>query len=181
MPLRLDPDRAGQAVALTVMTPIRPGREGELGAYLDGLRQDGSPLTKLPRTHFARWVVVPDFVTDPEQPGNDPLGCQYLLFTSNLDGPLDSYLDELCERLAPEAEEIWGRCIGCPRPAAGPALKAYLLHNRLRTGQFVAAYPGATVAAVKHGLALREQVIAFAQRAQAMSPAELHRAFREEL
>ncbi len=41
----------------------------------------------------------------------------YLLFTANFDGDLDSYLDELVHALAPEAQEIWGRCIGCPRPA----------------------------------------------------------------
>jgi hypothetical protein len=175
----LNPDRAGQAIALTVMTPIRPGAQDELGEYLDGLHERGSPLAKLPRTHFARWVIVPSFVRDPAQPKDDPLGCRYLLFTSNLDGPLDSYLDELCERLVPEAEEIWGRCVGCPQPASGGALKAYLLHNRLRTGQFVAAYPNATVAAVRDGLDLRERVIAFAVHAQGMAPADLQRAFRE--
>lgn len=173
-------DRAGQACALTVLTPVLTGEEAALHDYLDGLHAGGSPLARLPRTHFARWVIVPDFVTDPEQPHDDPLGCAHLLFTSNLDGPLDSYLDELCERLVPEAEPIWGRCAGCPQPAAGPALKAYLLHNRIRTGQFVAAYPRATVAEVRHGLDTRERLIALAVRAQGLEPAELQRAFRAE-
>lgn len=174
------PDRAGQACALTVLTPIVPGRERELRAVLEGLHKAGSPLARMPRTHFARWVIVRDFVTDPAQPRDDPLGCAYLLFTSSLDGPLDSYLDELCERLVPEADAIWGDCVGCPQPAAGPALKAYLVHNRLRTGQFVAAYPNATVTAVRRGLELRERLIAFAVRAQAKEPAELQREFRAE-
>ena len=176
----LSGDRAGQAYALTVLTPIRPGRERELREYLDSLPPSDSPLNRLPRTHFARWVIVPDLPNDPAQPKEDHLGCQYLLFTSNFDGPLDSYLDELCERLAPEAREIWGRCVGCPDPATGRALKGYLLHNQIHTGQFVAAYPNATVAAVKAALELRERAIDFAVRAQAMAPAELLRAFREE-
>jgi hypothetical protein len=119
-------------------------------------------------------------VQDPAQPRPDHLDVPYLVFTSNLDGPVDSYLDELTERLSEEAAELWGRCVGCPRPATGPPLKRYLLHNRIRTGQFVAAYPRATVAQVKEGLRLREQVITFAVRAQGLAPAELQKAFREE-
>lgn len=172
---------AGQAYALMVLTPIGPGLEDALRNYLEGLDQDASPLAKLPRTHFGRWVIVPDFVHDPEQPREDHLSCQYLVFTSNFDGPLNSYLDELCERLAPEAREIWGRCVGCPERAAGAELKAYLLHNQIDTGFFVAAYPNATVAKVKQSLRARERMIALAVRAQAMEPAELQRAFTEEL
>ncbi len=171
---------AGQAFALTVLTPIMPGSEDALRAYLEQLPRGGSPLAKLPRTHFGRWVIVPEIVNDPEQPSDDHLSCQYLLFTSNFDGSLDSYLDELCSRLAPEAREIWGRCVGCPATAAGAELKAYLLHNQIDTGFFVAAYPDATVTKVKDSLRTRERMIEFAVRAQAMEPSELQRSFREE-
>lgn len=171
---------AGQAFALTVLTPIMPGSEDALRAYLEQLPRGGSPLAKLPRTHFGRWVIVPEIVNDPEQPSDDHLSCQYLLFTSNFDGSLDSYLDELCSRLAAEAREIWGRCVGCPATAAGAELKAYLLHNQIDTGFFVAAYPDATVTKVKDSLRTRERMIEFAVRAQAMEPSELQRSFREE-
>lgn len=172
---------AGKAYALTVMTPIVPGEEAALRSYLEGLRDRGSsPLAKLPRTHFGRWVILEDFVDDPKQPRKDHLSCQYLIFTSCFDHPLDSYLDELCERLGPEAREIWGRCIGCPEGAAGATLKAYLLHHQIDTGYFVAAYPEATVAEVKQGLELRERMIAFAVGSQALEPAELQQAFAEE-
>ena len=66
---------------------------------------------------------------------------------------------------------------GCPPEATGPQLKAYLLHNKVDTGFFVAAYPHATVAEVKAALAARERLIAFAVRAQAMGAEDLHRAF----
>ena len=172
---------AGQAYALMVMTPIVPGEEAPLRRYIESFPQDASPLARLPRTHFARWVIVPDFVHDPEQPAPDPLGCQYLVFTSNFDGPLETYLDNLCERLGPEAREIWGRCAGCEKDASPADLKAYLLHNQVDTGFFVAAYPDASVAKVKQALATREKLIDFAERAQAMDPAALRRAFDEEL
>lgn len=172
---------AGQAYALMVMTPIVRGEEAALRSYLEGLRDRGaSPLAKLRRTHFGRWVIVPDFVSDPKQPREDHLSGPFLLFTSCFDGALDSYLDELCEQLAPEAGEIWGRCAGCPEKAAGTALKGYLLHNQIDAGFFVAAYPKASVAKVKQSLELRERMIAFAVHGQALEPAELQQAFADE-
>ncbi len=170
---------SGQATAFMALTPIRPGEEDALSAFLDALPQNGSPLARLAGTHFARWVILRDWVNDPSQPQEDHLANRYLIFTSNFDGPVDPYLDELSVKLAPEAREIWGRCVGCPPEAAGPQLKAYLLHNKIDTGFFVAAYPHATVAQVKAALAAREQLIAFAVRAQDMGPDQLLRAFEE--
>ena len=171
---------SGQATAFMALTPIRPGAEVELRTYLDALPRPGSPLARLAGTHFARWVIIPDWVNDPSQSREDRLHSQYLIFTSNFDGPLDPYLDELCVKLAPEAREIWGRCVGCPPEATGPQLKAYLLHNKIDTGFFVAAYPHATVAQVKAALDARSRLIEFAVRAQGLGPDALWRAFKEE-
>ena len=173
-------DVSGQAYALMVLTPILVGREAELRAYLEGLDRDDSPLARLERTHFARWVIVPDFVNEPDQRREDHLLQPYLVFTSNFDGALDSYLDELCDRLAPEAREIWGRCAGCPPGAAGTELKDYLLRNQVHTGYFVAAYPEATVSKVRQSLEQRQRMIDFAVRAQTMAPDELQREFGAE-
>ena len=171
---------SGQATAFMALTPIRPDSESDLRAYLEALPRTGSPLARLGGTHFARWVILDDWVNDPSQGRQDLLASRYLIFTSNFDGPLDPYLDELCVKLAPEAKEIWGRCVGCPPDAAGPRLKAYLLHNKIDTGFFVAAYPHATVPQVKAALSAREQLIAFAMRAQEMRAEDLQRAFLEE-
>ncbi len=175
-------NESGQAYALMVLTPIAPGEEPALRTYLERLRDQpgGSPFERLGRTHFARWVIVRDFVNDPSQPKEDHLGGPYLVFTSNLDGPLESYLDELCAKLAPEAKEIWGRCVGCPADASGAALKRYLLHNQIDTGLFVSAYPHADVLTVRRCLDTRDRLIDFAQRAQRLAPHELRPAFLEE-
>lgn len=178
--MNADPDRSGQAGALTVLTPIAPGAEQPLREYLEGLRAGPSPLARLGRTHFGRWVIVPDFVPDDER-GPDHLAGPHLLFTACCDGPVDTYLDELCAELAAEAEEIWGRCAGAPRPAAGAPLKAYLRAHHHRSGFFVAAYPQASVGQVRAALAQRDDVIAFARDAQGMDPARLQAAFRERL
>ena len=174
---------SGQAYAFMAMTPIKPGEEEALAAYLHGLRERGpSPLARLERTHLARFVIVPDFHNDPswKQRHEDHFDLPYLIFTSNFDGDLDSYLDELCEQLAPEAQEIWGRCVGCPESAQGPALAAYLKHNQIDTGLFFSAYGAATVGTVKRSLAQRERMIEFAIASQGLEPAALQQAFTKE-
>jgi hypothetical protein len=173
-------DVSGQAFALTVLTPIAAGQDDALRGYLESLRANAGrgPLARLPRTHFGRLVIVRDFVSD-KVPDPDHLSTPHLLFTACFDGDLDSYLDELGTKLATEAEEIWGRCAGAPRPAAGAALKDYLKAHRIKTGFFVAAYGQATVDEVRRALDQREALIAFAQRAQGLAPADLQREFLE--
>ena len=147
---------SGQAYAFMAMTPVKPGEEQRAGRVpARPARRGPSPLAKLPRTHIGRFVIVPDFHHDPtwKQRRRSISTCNYLIFTSNFDGDLDSYLDELCEKLAPEAKEIWGRCVGCPESAKGAALKKYLKHNQINTGIFFAAYGQATVGTVTEGAA----------------------------
>jgi hypothetical protein len=171
---------SGQATAFMALTPIQTGEEPALRSFIDALPRDDSPLARLAGTHFARWVILDDWVNDPSQLREDHLQSRYLIFTSNFDGPLDPYLDELCVKLATEAREIWGRCVGCPAEAAGPQLKAYLLHNKIDTGFFVAAYPHATVPQVKRALDARSRLIDFAVRAEGLGPDELWRSFMNE-
>jgi hypothetical protein len=172
---------AGATYSLIVLTPIRPGMQDELRAYLDALPRDDSPLARLPRTHMARLLIVDDMPVAPGRPDlADPLDGPYLMFTSNFDGDLDSYLGELAERLAPEAPEIWGRCIGCPKPPEGAALKAYLGRNQIESGFVFAAYGRASVARVRAALDKRERLVDFVVRAQDMTSAQRRTAFLEE-
>jgi hypothetical protein len=176
-----DVNRNGQAYGFQAMTPITPGEEHALRAYLEGMHAKGSPLAKLPRVHMGRFVIIKDFHNDPSWGQKEEhLDLEYLVFTTNHDGDLDSFLDDLCEKLAPEAPEIWGHCVGCPESASGDALKTYLKHNQIDCGFFYAAYGEATVPKVKSALAQRDKVIDFATRTQGMEPAELQRAFLAE-
>jgi hypothetical protein len=171
---------AGQMYALTVFTPIAPDRLQELRDYLASLSPDASPLGRLGAAHFARWVVVPDFISDPIQPQDEHLPAPYLLFSATFDGQLDPFLDDLCDQLAEEAQAIWGCCEGAPAPAGGASLKDYLKHNQIDTGLFFSAYPDATVPQVRGALDTRAKTIALAVRGQGMNAEELQRAFLEE-
>jgi hypothetical protein len=169
---------AGRTYALMVLTPIRPGEVDALRSYLEEI--DESPLSRLPRTHLARFLIMLDMPVARGASYRDPLDGPYLLFTANFDGDLDSYLGELADVLAPEAEEIWGRCIGCPRPASGAALRAYLGRNQLQSGVVFAAYGQAGVEQIRGALDKRARLCDFVIRAQDMEPAERRRAFLEE-
>jgi len=171
----------GQAYALTVLTPILPGQEDDLRSYLEALGQADSPFARLPRVHFGRWVILDQFHQEDAQPKPDRLSSKYLLFTTCSDGSRHAHLDEVCRELAPEAPHIWGRCVGCPDPPEGDALKRYLIHNQLDTGVFVAAYPHATVQDVRRCVDMRERMIDLAVRTQGMDPGELQAAVLGEL
>lgn len=171
---------AGTTYSLMIWTPIRPGAEDSLRAYLDGLDKRDSPLAKLPRTHMARWLIVPDMPVPPGTHLRDPLGNQYLLFTSNLDCDADSYLHEVVALMPVEAAEIWSHCVGCPQPAEGVALKAYLHRNQVDSGFAFAAYGDASVAHIRRALDKRARLIDFVVRAQEMTPAQRRAAFLDE-
>jgi hypothetical protein len=179
-----DPNVSGQAYGFLAMMPIKSGEVEPLRAYLQGFRdRDERPFERVPRTHMARFVIVPDFHNDKrwKQRKEERLEIPSLIFTSNLDldgSDIDSYLDELAEGFGPHVAEIWGRCIGGPQEPAD--LKAYLKHNQIHSGFFYAAYGQATVSKVKSSLDQRERLMAFATRTQGMDPAKLQQEFIKE-
>ena len=71
---------SGNAYALTILSPIRPGHVGET-AYADAIRdrlQDwnllpNSPMTAVPQTYLCRFFVLDDVYTQA-LPGNDLFG-----------------------------------------------------------------------------------------------------------
>ena len=176
-----DTNVSGQAYGFLSMTPIKSGEEDNLRAYLEGFRERGErPFEAVARTHMARFVIVTDFHNDPKWKQRKPehLAIPTLCFSSNLDGDIDSYLDDLAKGFGPHVAGIWGRCIGGPQDPKD--LKAYLKHNQIDCGFFYAAYGQATVPKVKASLAQREKLMAFATRAQGLAPAELQKAFIKE-
>jgi len=172
----------GQSYAFLAMTPIIAGHEIALRTHLRGLDGgQGSPLAMVPRTHFGRWVIVPQpaFEGAPMHP--DPWKSQYLLFSACFDGDLASYLDDLCTLIPEEADAVWGHCAGYP--SAGTTNRAgfarYLTHNQIDTSVYFSAYPEATVQRVRESLARRDDLVEFTVEAQGLDDAELQRRFRE--
>lgn len=174
-------DVLGQSYALTVLSPILAGRESALESHLCALPVGiESPLARVPRTHFARWVIVPQPAYEGPPMRPDPWKSQYLIFTSCFDGDLPSYLDDLCRLIGPDIDAIWGHCVGYPGSADGAAFARYVRHNQIGTEVYFAAYPDATVAKVRESLIRRDQVVKFAVAVQGLSDAELYERWQEE-
>lgn len=173
---------SGQAYSLTVLAPILDGHEAELARYLNGLQSgDHSPLAGVRGTHFARWVVIDDVVYEgPDQGEREQLQHARLLFTSNFDGQLASYLEALRTGLGDSADAIWGHCIGYPGASDADAFGDYLRHHQIDSSLFFAAYGDRTVEDVKRSLAVRTKFIGFALRAQGLPAPELKTAFLQE-
>jgi hypothetical protein len=169
---------SGQAYALTVMTPVLPERTAELRAYIGALPSgEESPLARMRTTHFARWLVLDDLVYQgpPQKP--DHLGTAYLIFITSFDGALDRYLADMAALMGPEADAVWGSCVGYPGRADAAAFADYLRHNQIDTAFFFSAYPQASVPEVRACLTLRQDLADFAVAAQQMRPAELAEEF----
>lgn len=95
---------------LTLIIPVKSGEVTALRQILHDMGQDvmRNPHVQFPRsrlTHFARFALLPD--TMPAQTDLAP----HLLFSTNFDGTLEEYLDELMQ-ISPGLDEIFGRCEG---------------------------------------------------------------------
>lgn len=83
---------------LTVVAKVRSGQEVSLKDLLEDRGTD--IFVKSGKTHFANWVVFPH-----------PDGIPRLLLSSNYDGGLVDYVEELVST-APQICEIWEKCEG---------------------------------------------------------------------
>jgi hypothetical protein len=171
---------SGQAYALSVLAPIADGRADALQAHLEALAEgDASPLARVPGTHIARWVVIPDVIYQGHgQRKRDRLGPR-LLFSSNHDGDVGAYLEGLRTGMADDADAIWGHCRGYPGHADGPAFAAWMRAHMLEAALFFAAYGGMTVEQVQDNLARRRALLELVIDGQGAPPADLKARFME--
>jgi hypothetical protein len=170
---------AGQAYALTVLTPILDGHAAELTAHLDALPEGpDSPLARVPGTHLGRWVVIDDVKFQGHgQRHRDRLGASRLLFTSNFDGDLDRYLEALQTGLGEDADAVWSHCRGYP--GRGPGFAPWMKAHQLEAALFFAAYGDRTLEQVHADVGKRTRLIEFALEAQRLEPEGLKARFLE--
>ena len=122
----------GQVTELTVITPIIEDKADQLRAVLAGIQaHPDSPIKRISTIHFARWVII----------DNDAS----LLFCSNFDGSLDTYLRDFVELAADGLDAIWNNCIGYPGAQPFEQFADYVYENQVKTDLFYPAYPEASV------------------------------------
>src|SRR5215471_3638965 len=126
-------NRNGCVYGLTILSPILQDDKIEtshncaIRMQLAGLpRDEFSPFAKLSSTHMARLVVMDDVVYVGAPSSEEHLRSQYLIFETNFDGDLDTYLTRMAKEIPSEVDAIWRHCWGYPGLNNVEAFCAYM-------------------------------------------------------
>ncbi len=100
--------------AVTIVADIKPGAVHSLKAVLDEMCDAATnqilPFAKIPGLHFTRFVLM-DSTTDLAGQLLPPS----LVFLSDIDKPVDRYLDALVDGCGEGIDHIFGHCAGSLR------------------------------------------------------------------
>jgi len=163
------PNRSGNSYAVTLVTPIQPGKTDDLRQLLRGFRQGkGSPLATVPEIQFARWVVIDKLRTDwphaPRRPSK--LHSDYLLFSADLTTSPDRAAElpgTFFRNLAAikDCAEVWGKCLRFPASGKAEDFVDYLTRSEIEIGLYYAAFPNVTAREIKNAIEFRDKFTRF--------------------
>jgi len=170
---------AGGTSELTLLTPIKKGivPGGAPQTYLERLRfilwtvdqriqkKISTPVQMVGTIHFARWAILP--AVDPQLPY-----AGQLLFISDFDGSVRSYLRDFAEKIGPDIDKIWENCVGYPEAGTKNFDEwwDYAKRHQVQCQAFYCAYPSVTVRDVMHGLWLKKKLDRFWRDKTAREP-----------
>lgn len=147
--------------ALTVIASIQPGKTASLNALLTELGTDPGGHPKLrfhdvPTLHFACFVIL----------DQDPAYPPCLVFESNLDGDLETHVQQLLAAGPSGFYEIFSHCLDFPVDPNPLAAERYLLSHAVSSPAFYVGLPGQTVADLRNAIAVRESIQSFLDQEQ---------------
>ncbi|HEY6339058.1 MAG TPA: hypothetical protein VIW68_11255 [Candidatus Sulfotelmatobacter sp.] len=176
-------NQSGQVYGLSVLSPILQtdsidiGHATALRWYLASLPRDHtSPFAKVSSTHFARLVVMDDVVFVGAPACEEHLKSRYLIFESNFDGDLDTYLRRMAQEIPDVVDSVWTHCVGYSGkdPAA---FAAYIKKCQVETTFFFADVNDKTVQQNLKALQVQSAVAHFIAKNQGKSAAETQKSF----
>jgi hypothetical protein len=178
------PNKNGSVYGLTILSPIiedekaTPSHDLQIRNYLAKLptRQD-SPFALAPGTHLARLVVMDDVIYVGMPACEEHLKSKYLVFESNCDGDLDTYLSGLAASIPEHLDAIWQHCVGYPGATNRQAFIDYMKACQLDTTFFFAAVNDKSVPETLSALQNQTAVADFIATHQGADPATLQRKF----
>jgi hypothetical protein len=180
------PNVSGKAYGLTVLSPIRneasqpPSASTRVREFLAGLQVGAaSPFACLTAHHFVRFAVIDDVFFESYPAKVDHLQTPYLLFTSDFNGDLDSYLRALVAQAPEVVQGIWGQCYGFPGTDDPARFAAYIRRCQITTTLYFADQADATVDQVLRALDVQARTIRFIEQTQGLAAAPLQEAFRK--
>lgn len=176
---------SGRIYGLTILSPIIKDPNADtshdcaIRKYLATL-PDGpiSPFAKVSSTHICRLVVMDDVIYVGAPAKEEHLSSQYLVFESNFDGELETYLTRMAKEIPEVVESVWGHCVGYPGLLDMNAFVAYMKKCQLTTTFYFADVNNHTVQSTLRALKVQASVAEFVGTHQGKSPSELQAAFR---
>ncbi len=178
------PNESGSVYGLTILSPIiddphaRISHDLQLRMHLGALpRGEDSPFAKVSSTHMARLTVMNDVVYVGMPACEEHLQSQYLVFESNFDGDLDTYLRRMATEIPDHVDSVWSHCIGYPGAGDVAAFESYMKKCQLTTTFYFADVNDKTVQQTLRALQTQAAVASFIERNQGKPAAELQNAF----
>jgi hypothetical protein len=177
---------SGNTYGLTVLSPIMEDdrleicHSMEVRWYLSRLPRDHrSPFARLSSTYLARLVVMDDVVFVGHPAREEHLKSRYLVFETNFDGDLDTYLRRMATETAEFVDAVWGHCVGFPGTADVGAFVSYMKKCQVETTFFFADVNDRSVEATLGALRTQSELAHFMEKHQGVPAAELQREFGE--
>jgi len=155
-------------VALTVIAKIKPGEIETLRKLLGLISKDVGqnkiiPFAKLSKIHFARFVILAEA---KDLKGN--IIRPSLVFSSNIDAPLDRHLQELVEVVGEGIDQIFSHCEGYPIASerTRQSRLTYLRAHQTESQAFYVNTVGRPVKQIRQEAELRDQIEDFLDQQQ---------------
>jgi|ERR1700691_5563370 hypothetical protein len=178
------PNQNGSVYGLTILSPIlddakaAPSHDLQIRQYLATLPTgEQSPFALAPGTHLARLVVIDDVVYVGAPSIEEHLQSKYLIFESNLDGDLETYLHGLAAAVPQHLDAIWSHCVGYPGATNTRAFIDYMKVCQIETTFFFAAVNNKSVPESLRALQTQRAVADFIAAHQGIEPAKLQDEF----
>ena len=177
-------NQSGSVYGLTVLSPILndahavPSHDLQIRKYLATLPTGAdSPFAIAPGTHLARLVVMDDVVYVGMPACEEHLKSKYLVFESNCDGDLNTYLTGLATRIPHHLDAIFSHCTGYPGATDITAFLRYMKACQLETTFFFSAVNDKSVTDTLIALQTQRAVADFIATHQGMDPGQIQQEF----
>lgn len=177
-------NQSGKVYGLTILSPIIEDdrldicHAMDLRWYLGHLPRDHkSPFAQLSSTYLARLVVMDDVVFVGTPACEEHLKSRYLVFETNFDGDLDTYLTRMAKEIPEFVDAVWKHCVGFPGVSDIPAFIGYMKKCQITTTFFFADVNDRTVQHTLKSLHTQAAITHFIEKHQGAPPAEIQRKF----
>jgi hypothetical protein len=177
---------SGGTYGLTILSPIIEDNKldichsMEIRWYLSQLPRDhNSPFAQLSSTYLARLVVMDDVVFVGHPAHEEHLKSRYLVFETNFDGDLNTYLRRMATETKEFVDAVWQHCVGYPGTSDVSAFIAYMKKCQVETTFFFADVNDQTVESTLRAVQTQSALAHFIERHQGMPAIQLQRAFGE--